>query len=89
MFAVSNFFLGICLLAVKLLPVETQSISSIVVFLVLGPVICHRCFLMFYSDYELKVKSPESEPSTCAACSSAIEPGTDTCPQCGWTYKTS
>jgi hypothetical protein len=39
-------------------------------------------------DHEPQPQSPELEPSSCISCQSVIPPDSDTCPKCGWTYKT-
>ncbi|MBX7210026.1 MAG: zinc ribbon domain-containing protein [Verrucomicrobiaceae bacterium] len=41
-----------------------------------------------YLDYDPQPMSPMLEPSSCVSCQTIIPPDSDTCPKCGWTYKT-
>jgi hypothetical protein len=80
---------SICFLPLRLFPENLRGIVGLALLLVLGPIICYWGFTLFYPGHEPEPESAgDPEASACAACGTEIPPGKDTCPRCGWTYKT-
>ena len=78
----------LCILPLYLLPESIQEYAMLLFLFALGPVICYWGFSMFYPDYQQQPDFPDLESAFCVSCQSAIPPDSDTCPKCGWTYKT-
>lgn len=87
MLIVIQIIAWICWFLLLFLPESIRDFAEIVALIVLGPIICHWAFILFYPDYEPQQASPESEATSCVSCQSVIPPDSDTCPKCGWTYK--
>ena len=88
MILVIQFIGWLCSLPLALLPGKLRIIVAIALLFILGPPIHYWGFTLFFPGVQ-----PDPEPATdpeassCAACGTAIPPGKETCPHCGWTYK--